>query len=75
MPGDPRWLILLIRLVNRIYFAVAGCLTHDMGTRHERIRKVCGPSRRLVAVVWLLWLVVVVSMAHLIVVVLHGPTC
>jgi hypothetical protein len=74
MAGNPRWLILLTRLANRIYFAAARCLIQKEETRERRIRTVYGPSRRLVAVASLLWLVVVLALLHLALLLLHGLT-
>lgn len=67
MKGDPRWLRLLIRLANRVYFIVAQHLADRAPTRHERVRMAYGPSKRL--------MVALAALSRLFVLVLHPSLC
>ena len=83
MTGDPRWLRLLIRLANRVYFVIAPHLAgrppfgavNRWETRESRVRAVYGPSRRLVVFVVALWLLALLALCHLAVLALRGYTC
>jgi len=69
----PRW---LSRFGDRLYF---GTTLHRCAhqrrprTRRRRMNAQYGPSRRLICLVVLLWALVLVLLAHLVVIVLHGP--
>ena len=68
----PRW---LSRLSDRLYFGAAlhRCVHRRQPTTRRRMNAQYEPSRRLMCVVVLLWSLVLVLIAHLVVIVLHGP--
>jgi hypothetical protein len=75
-PSHPaRWLNLLIRLANRVYFTVRPHLARRELTRDARVRLLYGPSRRLLVAVGLLWMAALAALSHLVVLVLHRSLC
>jgi hypothetical protein len=70
-----RWLSLLIRLANGVYFAVRPHLARRELTRGARVRLAYGPSRRLLLAVALLWLAALAALSHLVELVLHRSLC
>jgi hypothetical protein len=67
-----------VRLLDRLYFGASLHRLHvrrrlRQPTRRDRVYERYGPSRRLIVTVTLLWLLVLVLLAHVIVLALHGP--
>lgn len=72
MPGDARWRIACVVVLNRLYFGVGRAWTRRESTRAECTRTGHGPSRRLAIVVALLWLAVALGIANLLMLAFSG---
>jgi hypothetical protein len=67
-----------VRLLDRLYFGAGLHRLHvrrqlRQPTRRDLVYARYGPSRRLIVTVTLLWLLVLILVAHVVVLALHSP--